>query len=52
MVVITPTIKVTNHRGHPGVTTCKAKPARYSVGFAVVQPAITTVNAPIAPRQV
>jgi len=52
IVVISPAARVTFQRFQFGVTVCKARPARYRVGFAVVHPAITTQAAPAIPAPI
>ena len=44
-----PATSVTRARDQFGVTACSAKPARYRVGFEVVQPATTTATIPAHP---
>jgi hypothetical protein len=47
-----PATSVTRARDQFGVMACRASPARYSVGFEVVQPAAMTARMPDHPSVV
>jgi len=48
-VVTNPVMSVTFHVFQVGTNDCKARPARYIVGLAVVHPAMITHTAPAIP---